>query len=106
MTTRILSSLAALVHVDGQVGPALHQPAARAGVIEVDVRRQHAARLEARPQPLEQGPDGRLRAGIHQKAVDLPATDHALGSDVDDVDSPHGQDLTPVISVATVTLRP
>ena len=78
----------ALVDVDRQVGPAAHERARGAGVVEVDVGQQQGTwRLAAAG--LQQRLQRRLRARVDQHAVDLPAADHVLAAHVPDVDRPH-----------------
>ena len=74
--------------VDRQVGPAAHERARRARVVEVDVGQQQRARALA-AEGGEQRVLAGLRAGIDQQAVDLPAADHVLVAEVLDVDGSH-----------------
>ena len=84
---------AALVDVDRQVGPAAHERAGRAGVVEVDVGRAgrpRALAAEGREQRVLAG----LRARIDEHAVDLPAADDVLLAEVHDVDGAHAREDT------------
>ena len=78
----------ALVDVDREVRPAAHQRARRAGVVEVDVRQQQRARLQA-VQRRQQRVLADARARVDQDPVDLPAADHLLVPLVLHVDRPH-----------------
>ena len=79
---------AELVDVDRGLGPAPHDRAGRRRVVEVDVGEDDRRRLlavQGRQQSLERG----LRAGVDQRAVDLPAADHVRAPQVLYVDDAH-----------------
>ena len=82
----------ALVDVDLQLRPALDQRAAGAGVVEVDVGQQQRAWPPV-AERLEQGRQARGRARIDQHVIDLPAADHALATEVHEVDQAHAPSL-------------
>jgi hypothetical protein len=79
---------AALVHVNTQIGPALHERAGRAGVVEVDVgEQQRSGPLVA--QRLQQRLQAGAGPGVDQHVVDLPAPDHARVAEMHEVDHAH-----------------
>src|SRR5829696_1428061 len=85
----------ALVHVDGHVGPAPHQRAGRAGMVEVDVGEQDRARpLVA--ERLQQRLLRRLRARVDEHPFDVPAADDLLVAQVPGVDRAHGAESYPM----------
>ena len=86
--TGLLAERAAGVHVDRDV-EAPRQLTRGARMVEVDVGEQDGLGVEALPQALEQGLDGRLRAGVHEHSRVLPAPDHPLVAEVPRVDDPH-----------------
>ena len=71
---------ALLMHVDLEVGPALHQRARSARVVEVDMGQKQRPRrlLDRRQQCLQ----ARRGPRIDQDVVDLPAADHPLNAEV------------------------
>ena len=78
----------ALVDIDRQIRPAPHQRAGRARVVEVDVGEEDRAR-GLTVQRREQRVLCRLRPGVDEDAVDLPAADDLLDSLVPDIDGAH-----------------
>ena len=79
---------ATFVHVHVEVGPAAHQSARGAGVVEVDVGEEQSLRPYV-PERLEQRVEARFRAGIHEDPIHLEAGDDLLQAAVLDVDLPH-----------------
>jgi hypothetical protein len=79
---------AALVDVDGQVRPAAHERPGGSRVVEVDVGQQQRPRLLA-VERVEERVLARLRAGVDEHPVDLPAADDLLPPHVEHVDGPH-----------------
>ena len=85
---------AQLVNVDLHVGPALQQRAGRAGVVEMDVGQQHRA-WPLVAQRVQQDRQRRARPWVDQHVVHLPAPDHALATEVHDIDYAHGETNPP-----------
>ena len=79
---------AALVDVDRQLGPAAHERAARAGVVEVDVGQQQRARTLV-AEPASSVSTRRLGPGVDEHAADLAAADDAVDPQVLDVELAH-----------------
>jgi hypothetical protein len=79
---------AALVDVDGQLGPAPHQRARGAGVVEVDVGEQQCRRPRV-PQPLQQCVERRARTAVDDHVAIEPGPDHAWATEVHEIDDPH-----------------
>ena len=86
-------------------GQLAHERAGRAGVVEVDVRQQQRARLLV-AERVEQRVDARLRAGVDEHVVDLPAADDVLAAEVVDVDWSHRQHATTYDHASPVPARP
>ena len=79
---------AAFVYVHVEVGPAAHERARGAGMVEVDMGEEQRFRPLAAKR-LQQRVQARFRAGIHEDPVHLEAGDDLVQAAVLDVDLPH-----------------
>ena len=79
---------AALVHVHLQVREATDESAARARVVEVDVRDGDGVRALV-AELFQQRVERRARPGVDEHAVDEPRADDVLDAEVADIDQAH-----------------